>query len=130
MKNFMIIFMVGLSFYGFSQQNPSTENYSDGTVKTIVQPTGKNTSLVKKFDENSNLLETGNWKDGYKDKSWISYCPDGNIATIGNFDNGVREGTWLIFDEKGKVKYEITYENNRVVNAFDWEATMAAVKDK
>ncbi len=130
MKNFMILFMVGLSFYGYGQQNPSTETYSDGTVKTIIQPTGKGTSLVKKFDEKGNLSETGTWKDGYKDKSWISYRADGSIAAIGNFNYGVREGIWLVFDETGKVKYEITYENNKVVNAFDWEATMAAVKDK
>lgn len=122
--------MVGLSFCGYGQQNPLTETYSDGTVKIIVQPMGKGNSLVKKFDEKGNLSETGTWKDGYKDKSWVSYRPDGTIATIGNFNYGVRNGIWLVFDETGKVKYEITYENNKVVNAFDWEATMAVVKDK
>lgn len=130
MKNLWILFVVGLSFNGYGQKNPATELYDNGQVKQDVQSTGKNTAIVKKYDEQGNLVETGIWKNGYKDKSWISYYPDGNIATIGSFENGFREGTWLIFDETGKVKYEINYEKNRIVNAFDWNSSMAVAKDK
>ena len=130
MINFMIIFMVGLSFCGFSQQNPSTDYNSDGSVTTLVQATGKNTVLVKNYDENGKLLETGTRKDGLKDKSWVSYNSNGSIATIGNFSNGMRDGVWLVFDENGKVKYEVTYEKNKVINAFDWNASIAALKSE
>jgi antitoxin component YwqK of YwqJK toxin-antitoxin module len=58
----------------------------------------------------------------------VSYNSNGSIATIGNFSNGMRDGVWLVFDENGKVKYEVTYEKNKVINAFDWNASIAASK--
>jgi antitoxin component YwqK of YwqJK toxin-antitoxin module len=130
MKNLWILFVVGLGFNGYSQKNTATELYANGTVRQKVQVTGKNTAIVKNYAENGQLVETGTRKNGFKDKSWISYFENGSIATIGNFNNGFREGTWLIFDENGKVKYEVNYEKNRVVNAYDWNSSMAVRDNK
>jgi antitoxin component YwqK of YwqJK toxin-antitoxin module len=121
MKKLIILAVVAFSFNSFGQQNGTTEFIEDGNIKVQVSPTGGNTAIVKKYDEEGRLIESGSWKNGYKDKSWVSYDAKGNVAVIGNFDNGVRNGTWLVFDTNGKVKYEIVYEKNRVISSIDWE---------
>jgi antitoxin component YwqK of YwqJK toxin-antitoxin module len=128
MKKLMVFLIISLSFNLFSQQNDFTEFYDNGNIKQQVVAVGDNVVLVKKYDEKGQLIETGMRKNGLKDKSWVSYDDKGNVAVIGNFENGLREGTWLVFDEHGKVKYEITYEKNRVISSVDWQksGTVAA----
>jgi antitoxin component YwqK of YwqJK toxin-antitoxin module len=121
MRKLIILSIVAISFNSFGQQNGKTEFYDNGQVKVQVTPTGDNTAMVKKFDEQGRLVETGAWENGYKNNTWVSYDADGNIAVIGNFENGVRNGNWLVFDGTGKVKYEIMYDKNRIVNSIDWE---------
>jgi len=121
MKKLIILAVVAFSFNSFGQQNGNTEYYENGQVKTQITPTGSNSVIVKNFDEQGRLTETGTRENGFKNKSWVSYDANGNVAVIGNFDNGFRNGTWLVFNPNGKVKYEIVYEKNRIVSSIDWE---------
>ncbi len=127
MKKLIFLLVVALSLETFAQPSVSNEYFDNGNIKVQVQPTGKNTAIVKKYDVQGNLTETGTWKNGLKDKSWVSYDSNGKVAVIGNFVEGVREGAWLILNTDGTIKYEVVYEKNRVISATDWNMNIAAV---
>ncbi len=64
----------------------------------------------KAWNENGNLLTTGNYKNdldhGYK----IVYHKNGNKYYDGYFKNGVRVGKWKFYNQAGEYDKEIDYD--------------------
>lgn len=102
-------------------QTKTKHSGNDRTTNNVTRLDKKRAhSLIHKYNEEGRLIEYGYKKNGFKDKTWVSYDEYGNIWVVGNFEKGIRSGTWLVFDPNGKVKYEIEYEKNRVIKALDW----------
>jgi antitoxin component YwqK of YwqJK toxin-antitoxin module len=89
----------------------STYNYQDAANYT-----------VQNFFENGNLMETGRFVNAKMDGIWVNYSENGQRAGEAFYSNGVKTGDWKVYDLTGMLKYKITYQNDRIVNAISLDA--------
>jgi uncharacterized protein len=57
--------------------------------------------------------EVGNYKDGKKDGTWISYCKHDNKIQEGNYKNGKKHGKWFFYLEDERIWYEGHYVDGK-----------------
>jgi TonB family protein len=55
------------------------------------------------YSADGSILEIGVMEDGFKDGSWVSYYPGGNVRSEGEFNKGYRVGEWIWYHENGAV---------------------------
>ena len=58
-------------------------------------------------------LKRGNYKEGQRDGTWISYHENGQLKYKGDYKNGRQEGTWIGYHENGQLHYKGEYKNGK-----------------
>jgi len=55
----------------------------------------------------------GNYKNGLKEGSWVSYYYNGKLYFKGNYKNGNHEGIWEYYRNNGQLHSKGKYKNGR-----------------
>ena len=63
------------------------------------------------YTPDGKLLESGNFRNGFKHDKWTRYNVNGTISAIAFYNLGKKDGKWLVFDENGKKRFELNYDN-------------------
>ena len=71
--------------------------------------------LYKKWYENKQLCEEGNYKEGERDGLWKGWYENGQLQSEVSFKEGEEDGLWKIYYENGQLKKEETYNNGKNV---------------
>ena len=48
---------------------------------------------------------------------WKFYRETGQLWQVGNFNTGQKHGSWLRYEKKGKLEYEESFINGKLVNS-------------
>jgi antitoxin component YwqK of YwqJK toxin-antitoxin module len=106
---FLLSFLMFQSLY--SQTTEFTDNNGDGVIEYRLVST------------NGTLLEEGYYFNNKMVGTWRLYTNSGDLQMVAQFRNGLKHGKWLIYDEKGRVKTEIVYVQNRKESATEHRYT-------
>jgi antitoxin component YwqK of YwqJK toxin-antitoxin module len=100
MKDFkykLLIFLLILSFTGFSQEQDS------------INPNGHNIF----YHPNGKVSSEGNMRDGKPDGYWKTFNETGILISEGNRKNFELDSTWRFYDNDGKIAMEINYRQGK-----------------
>ena len=73
------------------------------------------TGEVSEYNENGQLTEKGNFKDGKLEGEYLSYFADGKLYIKGNYKDGKEEGEWLIYYVGGELYKNEIYKDGKLI---------------
>ena len=73
------------------------------------------TGVVETFNNDSQLWERQNYKDGKREGLWEMFYENGQLSFRGNYKNGKQDGLLEYFDEDGNLTSTETYRNGELV---------------
>mgnify|MGYP000414897488 FL=1 len=80
------------------------------------------------FHTNGQIAQTGYFLNGKNHGLWTSFNLDGTKKSEGTFNNGQKVDAWFFWNDK--VLIEVTYKNNAVEKAIQWDQSeVLASKD-
>ena len=74
---------------------------------------GKRDGSWISYHENGQFNAKVNFKNGKRDGSWIRYHENGKMNSKGNFKNGKRDGSWISYYANGVLGFEGKYKNGK-----------------
>lgn len=117
MKYILSIVCLFVGLLSNAQNKELKTYYDNGNLKSIYVYQDASNYTVQNFFENGNLSETGRFVNAKMDGVWVNYTENGQRAGEAFYSNGVKTGDWKVYDQTGALKYKITYQNDRIVNA-------------
>lgn len=63
------------------------------------------------YYDSGNLMESGTFENGQKDKQWTYFSEGGTILATANYSLGKKTGAWIVYDQSGKKRFEMNYNN-------------------
>jgi antitoxin component YwqK of YwqJK toxin-antitoxin module len=117
MKYILSIVCLFVGLLSNAQNKELKTYYDNGKLKSIYNYQDASNYTVQNFFENGNLSETGRFVNAKMDGVWVNYTENGQRAGEAFYSNGVKTGDWKVYDQTGALKYKITYQNDRIVNA-------------
>ena len=117
MKYILSIVCLFVGLLSNAQNKELKTYYDNGKLKSIYNYQDASNYTVQNFFENGNLSETGRFVNAKMDGVWVNYTENGQRAGEAFYSNGVKTGDWKVYDQTGSLKYKITYQNDRIVNA-------------
>ncbi len=121
MKNFLFLVLAMCSFSCFAQGKELKTYYENGALKSTYIYSDASNYEVTNYFNNGKVMESGKFVNGKMDGIWISYNANGTRAGEAVYHNGEKTGDWKIYNETGSLRYKITYANNRIVNATNFD---------
>jgi antitoxin component YwqK of YwqJK toxin-antitoxin module len=88
------------------------KEYSNGQ-KTFEQTGDKLTYFFKNGKIKAEGLSIKEIMEG----EWKFYRETGQLWQVGNFNGGQKHGSWLRYDKKGKLEYEESFINGKIVKS-------------
>lgn len=90
--------------------------FHQGEVKSTV---GNHAGSVlhgafEKFDRKGNLIEKGDFSNGLKDGSWMTWHDNGNVASMYSWNDGWRSGDFKEFNREGSLRIKGSYRNDKL----------------
>jgi antitoxin component YwqK of YwqJK toxin-antitoxin module len=128
MKNVVLFFLVAISFELSAQRELKTF-FDNGTTKSSYKYTDLNNYDVSNFYITGKLMETGSFVNGKMNGLWTSYSENGVKSGEAFYLNGIKSGEWKIYDEVGSLKYKITYADNHIVSALNFDTAGKTVAE-
>jgi antitoxin component YwqK of YwqJK toxin-antitoxin module len=128
MKNVMLLFLFALSLELSAQRELKTF-FDNGTTKSSYKYTDLNNYEVSNYYISGKLMETGSFVNGKMNGMWTAYNENGFKSGEAFYTNGIKNGEWKIYDETGAIKYKITYADNHIVSALNFDAAGKAVAE-
>ncbi|MFM2285279.1 MAG: hypothetical protein RLZZ543_776 [Bacteroidota bacterium] len=129
MKKLLVLLFVCASISLMAQNKELTTFYDNGTIKSKYVYEDSQTYIVSNYSALGNLIEVGHFENGKMDGSWTSYNEQGIKTAEAFYSNGVKTGDWKIFDEVGALRYLITYDSNKIVNAKNFDSAGNSVAE-
>jgi antitoxin component YwqK of YwqJK toxin-antitoxin module len=117
MKYILSIVCLFVGLFLNAQNKELKTYYDNGKLKSIYNYQDASNYTVQNFFENGNLSETGRFVNAKMDGVWVNFTENGQRAGEAFYSNGVKTGDWKVYDQTGSLKYKITYQNDRIVNA-------------
>jgi antitoxin component YwqK of YwqJK toxin-antitoxin module len=117
MKYILSIVCLFVGLLSNAQNKELKTYYDNGKLKSIYNYQDASNYTVQNFFENGNLSETGRFVNAKMDGVWVNYTENGQRAGEAFYSSGVKTGDWKVYDQTGSLKYKITYQNDRIVNA-------------
>jgi antitoxin component YwqK of YwqJK toxin-antitoxin module len=120
-----------------------TAGFVASAQNTHPLPTGESISLTQ-YSDNSNysfirsdargaIIESGSYKAGLPDGTWMNYNPNGTVSGKGNYANGKKDGEWTFFSMQGSPAYAVTFHDGKRIQAVQLDErgnTLAETKTK
>ena len=117
MKYILSIVCLFVGLLSNAQNKELKTYYDNGKLKSIYNYQDASNYTVQNFFENGNLSETGRFVNAKMDGVWVNFTENGQRAGEAFYSNGVKTGDWKVYDQTGALKYKITYQNDRILNA-------------
>lgn len=93
--------------------------YPNGNVKMEVRSkNGKPEGKGNFYDEDGNIIFTGNFKNGLMDGKILNFYPNGSIREENYYVDGVKDGIYKTYDEDGEVSVEVKFEKGQAVSGY------------
>ena len=73
------------------------------------------TGVVETFNNDSQLWEKQNYKDGKREGLWEMFYENGQLSFRGNYKDGKQDGLLEYFDEDGNPTSTETYRDGELV---------------
>jgi len=121
MKNLLLIVLVFVSVSVVAQQKELRTFFDNGTVKSVYIYSSSENYGVTNYFTNGKVMETGQFVNGKMDGVWTSFNEQAVQTGEATYSEGVKIGDWKIFDASGAIRYKITYANNRIVTATNFD---------
>jgi len=121
MKNLLLIVLVFVSVSVVAQQKELRTFFDNGTVKSVYIYSSSENYHVTNYFTNGKMMETGQFVNGKMDGVWTSFNEQAVQTGEATYSEGVKTGDWKIFDASGAIRYKITYANNRIVTATNFD---------
>ncbi|NOU20025.1 MAG: hypothetical protein HOO91_20900 [Bacteroidales bacterium] len=67
------------------------------------------------FFKNGKVKAEGLFENNLMDGEWRFYRETGQLWQIGNFNDGQKLGNWIRYDKSGKLEYQETFKNGKIV---------------
>jgi antitoxin component YwqK of YwqJK toxin-antitoxin module len=134
---FLLVILIPLLFYSFSQKNDSKKNqyfiknglifnsaqnkiFSGRIIDTVDAKiieydvvNGRKNGDFSIFYSDGNIQIKGKMKDNKNSGEWKYYYPSGQLESIGNFNNDVVSDEWRWFYDNGIIKEEGKFINGK-----------------
>ena len=66
---------------------------------------------LEKYDQNNNLIESGETLHDLKTGTWVTYYPDGRVKSISSYIAGKLNGLHMTFNDRGHVELQANYKD-------------------
>ena len=110
-KIFVIVFLVFMPYFLYSDTIRKFEIDIDGTIKSAVFSNGKKEVAREIFDENMNIIKkTGTIQDGIVKQ----YSESGALYAEYSYKNNMLYGVTRTYYEDGKLMTEDSYKNDKL----------------
>jgi antitoxin component YwqK of YwqJK toxin-antitoxin module len=121
MKNLILTLFVFASMSLMAQQKELRTFYDNGSVKSVYVYTSAENYKVTNYFMNGKLMESGQFVNGKMDGVWTSYNENAIQTGEAFYSEGVKTGDWKVFDASGALRYKISYANNKIVAATNFD---------
>jgi len=94
-----------------------TEYYWNQNIERIGEyKEGRRTGKWIEYDEQGNIKEQSFYLRGSANGESWTYYKNGEIESNGFFINNSHDSIWTFYHENGKVKYQLQYDDGRILN--------------
>lgn len=121
MKNLILIVFLFASVSMMGQTKELRTFFDNGSVKSIYLYTSADNYQVTNYHTNGKIMETGQFVNGKMEGIWTSFNEQAVQIGEASYSDGLRTGDWKIFDASGALRYKITYANNKIVTATNFD---------
>jgi antitoxin component YwqK of YwqJK toxin-antitoxin module len=121
MKNLILIVFLFSSVSMMGQTKELRTFFDNGSVKSIYLYTSADNYHVTNYHTNGKIMETGQFVNGKMEGVWTSFNEQAVQIGEASYSDGLRTGDWKMFDASGALRYKITYANNKIVTATNFD---------
>ncbi len=121
MKSLLFAFLFS-SVALLAQNKEINTFYDNGAIKSTYHYSDASNYEVINYYISGKIMESGRFINGKMDGTWISYNESGLKSGEALYVRGEKSGDWKMYDETGSLRYKISYANNRIVNAVNFDA--------
>ena len=115
MDKILIIAVIG-AFFACSTNNTPT----DGEMIPLLSPAmqmepyndGSGLIQVTLYSSGGNILEQGDYLNGYREGVYTEFHPNGFVKSIVGYVRGKKQGQYILIDEKGQVLLRSTFHED------------------
>jgi antitoxin component YwqK of YwqJK toxin-antitoxin module len=118
---------------GFAASAQNTYPLQSGESISLTQYSDNANYSFTRSDADGAIIESGAYKAGLPDGTWINYNPNGTVSGKGNYANGKKDGEWTFFNMQGTPAYAVTFHDGKRVQAVQLDErgnTLAETKTK
>ena len=81
---------------------------------------GKSEGFSEKYYNNGQLEWRANFKDGKLDGLWEKFYENGQLEEKRNYKNGKIDGLYEVFYENGQLEWRANYKDGKLDGLFEW----------
>jgi len=116
-----------ISVFAHGQNRELSTFFDNGNIKSRYEYINSQTYSFSNFSISGKLMETGGFFNGKKDGTWITYNETGIKTAEAFYKVGEKTGEWRIFDELGNLRYKITHDSNKIIQASNFDSDGHAI---